>query len=87
MADSLRWEAIASMLASSSPPSSTSTTLLRCDGRIASRSVLSPGKSPNRYGLTLTVLSSDDLPDDPTEDEDEEAQLIESYTPKFAYGR
>lgn len=39
------------------------------------------------YGLTLTVLSSEDLPESPDEDEDEEAQLIESYTPKFAYGR
>ena len=39
------------------------------------------------YGFTLTVLSSDDLSDDPDEVEDEEVQLIESYTPKFAYGR
>ena len=39
------------------------------------------------YGFTLTVLSSDDLTDDPDEVEDEEALLIESYTPKFAYGR
>ena len=39
------------------------------------------------YGFTLTVLSSDNLPDDPDEVEDEEVQLIESYTPKFAYGR
>jgi hypothetical protein len=39
------------------------------------------------YGLTLTVLSSEDLPDDPDEDEGEEADLIESYSPKFAYGR
>ncbi|SKB28009.1 ImmA/IrrE family metallo-endopeptidase [Sphingopyxis flava] len=39
------------------------------------------------YGFTLTVLSSDNLPDDPDEVEDEEAQLIESYTPKFARGR
>jgi hypothetical protein len=39
------------------------------------------------YGFTLTALTSDDLPDDPDEGEDEELQLIESYTPKFAYGR
>lgn len=39
------------------------------------------------YGLTLTVLSSEDLPDDPDEEEDEEAILIEQYTPRFAYGR
>lgn len=40
------------------------------------------------YGFTLTILSSEDLPDDPDEDEeDEEASLIESYTPKFAKGR
>lgn len=40
------------------------------------------------YGFTLTVFSSESLPDDPDDDEgDEEAKLIESYTPKFAYGR
>lgn len=39
------------------------------------------------YDHTLTVLSGEALPDDPDEDEDEEAWLIESYTPKFAYGR
>lgn len=39
------------------------------------------------YGITLTVLSSDDLPDDPDEVEDEESQLLDSYTPRFAYGR
>lgn len=39
------------------------------------------------YGFTLTVLSSDNLSSDPDEVEDEESQLIESYTPKFAYGR
>jgi len=36
---------------------------------------------------TLTVLSSDALAEDPDEEDDEEAQLIESYTPRFAYGR
>lgn len=39
------------------------------------------------YGYTLTVLSSEDLPDRPDEEDDEEAALIESYTPRFAYGR
>lgn len=39
------------------------------------------------YGYTLTVFSSEDLPDEPDEFEDEEASLIESYKPKFAYGR
>lgn len=39
------------------------------------------------YGYTLSVLSGDHLPSDPDEGEDEDAQLIESYTPKFAYGR
>jgi len=33
------------------------------------------------------VLSSDALAEDPDEEDDEEAQLIESYTPRFAYGR
>ncbi|NBB81596.1 MAG: ImmA/IrrE family metallo-endopeptidase [Verrucomicrobia bacterium] len=39
------------------------------------------------YGLTLTVFSSEAMPDDPCEDEDENEKLIESWTPKFAYGR
>jgi len=39
------------------------------------------------YGFTLTVFSSELLPEDPDEEIDEEAELIESYTPKFAYGR
>lgn len=39
------------------------------------------------YGFTLTVFSSEELPEDPYEAEDDEAELIESYQPKFAYGR
>lgn len=39
------------------------------------------------YGFTLTVLSSDDLAEDPDEQDDEEDRLVESYTPRFAYGR
>jgi hypothetical protein len=40
------------------------------------------------YGLTLTVLSSDALAIEPDYDEeDEEALLEESWTPKFARGR
>ncbi len=39
------------------------------------------------YGFTLTVFSSEELPAEPDEEEDEEAALIESYTPRFAYGR
>jgi hypothetical protein len=39
------------------------------------------------YGFTLTVLSNEELPEDPDEEEDEEAELIRSYTPRFAYGR
>jgi Zn-dependent peptidase ImmA (M78 family) len=39
------------------------------------------------FGHTLTVFSSDELPDDGGEVEDEEGELIESYTPRFAYGR
>lgn len=40
------------------------------------------------YGFTLTVLSSDELAEDP-DDEDlaEEEALIESWTPRFALGR
>ncbi len=40
------------------------------------------------YGFTLTVLSSDDLAEDP-DDEDfaEEEALIDSWTPRFARGR
>lgn len=40
-----------------------------------------------KYGYTLTVLSSEALPDDPDEQEDEEQELIESWTPRHAYGR
>ncbi len=40
-----------------------------------------------KYGFTLSVFSSEELPLDPEEEVDEEAALIESYTPKFAYGR
>lgn len=39
------------------------------------------------YGYTLTVLTSEALPDDPDEHQDEEAALIESYTPRFSYRR
>lgn len=39
------------------------------------------------YGYTLTVLSSEMLPDDPSETDNEEEKLIESWTPRFAYGR
>lgn len=40
------------------------------------------------YGYTLTVLSSEELAEDPEdEDRDEEEKLLESWTPKFARGR
>lgn len=39
------------------------------------------------YGLTLTVLSSEAMPEDPYEEDDEEAKLREQWTPRFAYGR
>ena len=39
------------------------------------------------YGYTLTVLSSEELPEDPAEDDDEESALEESWTPRFAYRR
>lgn len=40
------------------------------------------------FGCTLTVFSSDALAEDPDDEEaNEEANLIESYTPRFAYGR
>ena len=40
-----------------------------------------------KYGFTLTVFSSEELPDEPDEEEDEEQALQESYTARFAYGR
>lgn len=40
-----------------------------------------------KYGYTLTVFSSEELPEEPDEFEDEEANLLDSYTAKFAYGR
>ncbi len=39
------------------------------------------------YGFTLSVFSSEELPDEPDGDNDEESTLVESYTPRFAYGR
>jgi len=40
------------------------------------------------YGYTMTVLSSEELAVDPDdEDRDEEEQLLESWTPKFARRR
>jgi len=39
------------------------------------------------YGFTLTVLSSEQLPSDPGEEEDEDVKLEDSWTPKFAHGR
>lgn len=39
------------------------------------------------YGLTLTVLSSDAMNEDPHEEEDEEEMLREQWTPRFARGR
>ncbi|WP_432256617.1 ImmA/IrrE family metallo-endopeptidase [Limimaricola sp. AA108-03] len=40
-----------------------------------------------RYGFTLTVLTAENLTEDLGEEEDEEQKLVESWTPKFAYGR
>ncbi|MEX0829366.1 MAG: ImmA/IrrE family metallo-endopeptidase [Nitrospirales bacterium] len=41
-----------------------------------------------KYGYTLTVLSSEDLPVDSDDaDYDEDEELEESWTPRFAYGR
>ncbi|MFN3943810.1 MAG: ImmA/IrrE family metallo-endopeptidase [Allosphingosinicella sp.] len=40
-----------------------------------------------RYGFTLSVFSSEDLPEEPDEEEDEEAALEERWRPRFAYGR
>jgi hypothetical protein len=40
-----------------------------------------------KYGYTLTVLSSEALPEDPADGDDEDAELERSWTPRFAYGR
>lgn len=40
-----------------------------------------------RYGCTLTVLSSESLPDDPEFDDEADADLEKSWKPRFAYGR
>jgi hypothetical protein len=40
-----------------------------------------------KYGYTLTVLTSEALPDDPLDAEDEDSELEKSWTPRFAYGR
>jgi hypothetical protein len=40
-----------------------------------------------KYGYTLTVLTSEALPEDPLDEEDEDSELERSWTPRFAYGR
>lgn len=40
-----------------------------------------------KYGYTLTVLTSEALPEDPLDEEDEDSELDRSWTPRFAYGR
>ncbi len=40
-----------------------------------------------KYGFTLTVLSSDALPEEPSDEEDEDGDLERSWDAKFAYGR
>lgn len=54
-------------------------------GIVLDEEVISLGGYGNGY--TLAVLSSEALSSDPEDDTDEESKLIESYTPKFAYGR
>lgn len=39
------------------------------------------------YGFTLTILSSETLPEDPDQELDEEAELIEQWTPRFSNKR
>lgn len=40
-----------------------------------------------KYGYTLTVLTSEALPEDPLDEVDEDTELERSWTPRFAYGR
>lgn len=40
-----------------------------------------------KYGYTLTILSSESLPEDPDLEEVDEAKLIEQWTPRFAHKR
>jgi hypothetical protein len=40
-----------------------------------------------KYGLTLTVLSSEAFTQEDDEPDDEEETLVESWTPRFAYRR
>lgn len=40
-----------------------------------------------KYGYTLTVLTSEELPENPLEEDDEDEELEKSWTPRFAYGR
>lgn len=39
------------------------------------------------YGFTLSIFSSEEMTDDSDGDDEDDTALIESYTPKFAYGR
>jgi Zn-dependent peptidase ImmA (M78 family) len=40
-----------------------------------------------KYGYTLTVLTSEALPEDPLDEDDEDSELERSWKPRFAYGR
>lgn len=40
-----------------------------------------------KYGYTLTVLTSEELPENPLEEDDEDEELEKSWTPRFDYGR
>jgi len=40
-----------------------------------------------KYGYSLTVLTSEALPEDPLNERDEDAELERSWTTRFAYGR
>lgn len=40
-----------------------------------------------KYGYTLTILTSETLPEDPLDNEDEDSELEKSWTPRFAYNR
>ena len=40
-----------------------------------------------QYGFTLTILSSEEMPEEDDYEEDDTYDLEESWTPRFAYGR
>lgn len=66
---------------------SVSTLLEHWLGGPAGRNLNEGVVGLGNYGFTLAIHSNEEMPDDFDGDDEDETAVIESYTPKFAYGR